>query len=68
MRKATKGSVFVRSERAKGSNSQCLLVDDTLLNVERANAFGWRGILFSDTTQLQLDLSDLFQPSPNLVP
>jgi epoxide hydrolase-like predicted phosphatase len=48
--------------------SQCLLVDDTLLNVERAKAFGWRGILFSDTTQLQRDLSDLFQPSPNLVP
>jgi epoxide hydrolase-like predicted phosphatase len=48
--------------------SECLLVDDTLLNVERARAFGWRGILFSDATQLQRDLNDLFQPIPSRVP
>ena len=48
--------------------SECLLVDDTLLNVKRAKAVGWRGILFSDSTQLQQDLGDLFQPIPNRAP
>jgi glucose-1-phosphatase len=42
--------------------SECLLVDDTLLNVEAAKAVGWRGILFSETSQLQQDLGDLFPP------
>jgi epoxide hydrolase-like predicted phosphatase len=40
--------------------SECVLVDDTVLNVERAKAVGWRGILFGGTAQLQRDLSDLF--------
>jgi glucose-1-phosphatase len=48
--------------------SECVLVDDTLLNVERAKAVGWRGILFSGTAQLQRDLSNLFQPIPNQAP
>src|SRR6266511_3970050 len=48
--------------------SECLLVDDTPLNVERAKAVGWRGVLFSGTAQLQRDLSDLFQPIPNRAP
>ena len=41
--------------------SECLLVDDTLLNVERAKTVGWRGILFTNTAQLQRDVSDLLQ-------
>jgi epoxide hydrolase-like predicted phosphatase len=48
--------------------SECLLVDDTPLNVERAKAVGWRGILFCGTAQLQRDLSDLFEPIPNRAP
>lgn len=68
IREARERSVSVRSKRAKGSNVGVSLVDDTLLNVERAKAVGWRGILFSDSTQLQQDLSDLFQPNPNREP
>ena len=41
--------------------SECLLVDDTPLNIETAKALGWRGILFSSTAQLQRDISDLLQ-------
>jgi epoxide hydrolase-like predicted phosphatase len=39
--------------------SECLLIDDTPLNVTRAKAVGWRALLFSDTAQLQRDLSDI---------
>src|SRR4029077_3849131 len=39
--------------------SECLLVDDTVLNVEGAKAAGWRGILFASAAQLQRDVSDL---------
>jgi glucose-1-phosphatase len=45
---------------------ECLLVDDTQLNVDSAKAVGWRGILFSDTAQLQRDISDLLQAAPAL--
>jgi FMN phosphatase YigB (HAD superfamily) len=41
--------------------SQCLLVDDTPLNVDRAKAAGWQALLFSDAAQLQRDLDDLLQ-------
>ena len=41
--------------------SECLLVDDTPLNIETAKALGWRGILFSSTVQLQRDINDLLQ-------
>jgi epoxide hydrolase-like predicted phosphatase len=41
--------------------SECLLVDDTLLNIERAKALGWRGILFTSKAQLHRDVSDLLQ-------
>ncbi len=40
---------------------ECLLVDDTPLNIETAKALGWRGILFSSTAQLQRDINDLLQ-------
>lgn len=43
--------------------SECLLVDDTLLNVDRAKAAGWRGILFTNAGQLERDVNDLFQTS-----
>jgi len=37
--------------------SECLLVDDTPLNVERAQASGWQGLLFTDAARLQNDLA-----------
>ena len=37
--------------------SECLLIDDTALNVNSARAVGWRALLFSDAAQLQRDLS-----------
>jgi epoxide hydrolase-like predicted phosphatase len=46
--------------------SECLLVDDTLLNVERAKTVGWRAILFTSTAQLQRDVSDLLQAPQNI--
>jgi FMN phosphatase YigB (HAD superfamily) len=36
--------------------SECLLVDDTPLNVERARAAGWRGVLFKDGARLRDEL------------
>lgn len=36
--------------------SECLLVDDTPLNVAQAKAFGWRGVVFTDGDRLQHDL------------
>jgi FMN phosphatase YigB (HAD superfamily) len=41
--------------------SQCLLVDDTPLNVDRAKAAGWQALLFSDAARLKRDLNDLLQ-------
>jgi FMN phosphatase YigB (HAD superfamily) len=39
--------------------SECLLIDDTPLNVNRAEAAGWRALLFNDAAQLQRNLSNL---------
>ena len=39
--------------------SECLLVDDTPLNVDRAKAAGWQALLFRDAAQLKRDLKDL---------
>jgi putative hydrolase of the HAD superfamily len=39
--------------------SECLLVDDTPLNVDRAKAAGWKALLFRDAAQLKRDLNDL---------
>jgi FMN phosphatase YigB (HAD superfamily) len=41
--------------------SQCLLVDDTPLNVDRARAVGWQALLFSDAARLQRDLDTLLE-------
>ena len=46
--------------------SECLLVDDTPLNVERAKTVGWRAISFTSTAQLQRDVSDLLQAPQNI--
>jgi epoxide hydrolase-like predicted phosphatase len=40
---------------------ECLLVDDTPLNIKSAKALGWGGILFTSTAQLQRDVSNLLQ-------
>ena len=40
--------------------SECLLVDDTPLNVERARAVGWRGLLFTNGDRLLREL-EVFQ-------
>jgi HAD superfamily hydrolase (TIGR01509 family) len=39
--------------------AECLLVDDTFLNVNGAKAAGWRAMLFTDAAQLQKDIGDL---------
>jgi FMN phosphatase YigB (HAD superfamily) len=36
--------------------SECLLIDDTPLNVNRARAVGWRALLFADAAKLQHQL------------
>ena len=41
--------------------SECLLIDDTPLNVDKAEAAGWRGLLFKDAADLQQRLSDLMR-------
>jgi putative hydrolase of the HAD superfamily len=41
--------------------SQCLLVDDTLVNVDRAKAAGWRGLLFRDAASLERELPPLLR-------
>jgi FMN phosphatase YigB (HAD superfamily) len=41
--------------------SECLLVDDTALNVDRAEAAGWSGFLFKDTEDLQRCFSDIIR-------
>jgi putative hydrolase of the HAD superfamily len=37
--------------------AECLLVDDTLLNVHGAKAAGWNAVLFTDAGQLQRELN-----------
>jgi len=39
--------------------SQCLLVDDSPLNVDSAKAAGWQALLFRDAAQLERDLNVL---------
>jgi FMN phosphatase YigB (HAD superfamily) len=36
---------------------ECLLIDDSPLNVNGAKAVGWRAVLFSDVEKLQRDIS-----------
>jgi FMN phosphatase YigB (HAD superfamily) len=39
--------------------AECLLVDDTVLNVNGAKTAGWRAVLFTDEAQLQRDIIDV---------
>ena len=39
--------------------SECLLVDDTLMNVNGARAVGWRAIRFTDADSLQRSLAEI---------
>jgi len=39
--------------------SECLLVDDTQLNVDKAEAAGWSGLLFTNTKDLQRRFSEI---------
>lgn len=41
--------------------SECLLIDDTPLNVNRARAAGWQALLFSDADQLRQSISNLLR-------
>jgi epoxide hydrolase-like predicted phosphatase len=41
--------------------SECLLIDDSPLNVSGAKAVGWRALRFSDASKLQQDLSTLIR-------
>lgn len=41
--------------------SECLLVDDSPLNVNGARTVGWRALLFNDVAQLQADVNNLLQ-------
>jgi FMN phosphatase YigB (HAD superfamily) len=39
--------------------AECLLVDDTPLNVDHARAAGWQALLFRDAGQLKCNLTEL---------
>jgi FMN phosphatase YigB (HAD superfamily) len=41
--------------------SECLLIDDTQLNVDKAKMAGWTGLLFKDTEDLQRHVSEIAQ-------
>jgi epoxide hydrolase-like predicted phosphatase len=64
--KPEKEAFWFVANALKVQMSECLLVDDTPLNVERAKAVGWRGILFTSAAQLQRDVSDLLRAPRNV--
>lgn len=41
--------------------SECLLIDDTPLNVNSARGAGWSALLFNDAAQMQRDISNLLE-------
>ena len=49
------------SNALKLCGAECLLIDDSLLNVYGAEAAGWRAMLFTDAAQLQHDVITLLQ-------
>lgn len=57
--KPEKASFSFVANALKMRMSECLLIDDTPLNVNRARAAGWRALLFSDPAKLQRDISIL---------
>lgn len=59
--KPEKASFAFVASALKVRMSECLLIDDTLLNVMGAQAAGWRGLLFNDVTQLRHDIRNLLE-------
>jgi len=57
--KPTKESFLFVANALNIAMSECLLVDDTPLNVDRAKAAGWQALLFRDAAQLKRDLNEL---------
>lgn len=57
--KPEKKSFSFVADALKIRMSECLLIDDTPLNVNRARAAGWHALLFSDADQLRRNISKL---------
>lgn len=57
--KPEKTSFSFVADALKIRMSECLLIDDTALNVNRARAAGWRALLFSDADQLRRNMRNL---------
>jgi putative hydrolase of the HAD superfamily len=59
--KPEKASFSFVASALKIRMSECLLIDDTPLNVMSAQAAGWRGLLFNDATQLRCNIDNLLK-------
>lgn|GEM_PF-764065 len=57
--KPEKASFLFVADALNISMSECLLVDDTPLNVDRGKAVGWQALLFRGAAQLKRDLNNL---------
>jgi FMN phosphatase YigB (HAD superfamily) len=57
--KPTKEAFLLVAKALNIAMSECLLVDDSPLNVDRAKSAGWQALLFRDAAQLERDLNDL---------
>jgi FMN phosphatase YigB (HAD superfamily) len=57
--KPTKECFLLVANALNIAMSECLLVDDSPLNVHCAKAEGWQALLFRDAAQLERDLNDL---------
>jgi FMN phosphatase YigB (HAD superfamily) len=57
--KPERASFLFVADRLNIPMAECLLVDDTPLNVDCAAAAGWRALLFRDAAQLRLELGHL---------
>ena len=54
--KPRRNAFFFVAEALKIHMSECLLIDDTALNVDGARRAGWSGLLFTDAATLRRDL------------
>ena len=59
--KPEKASFSFVASALKIRMAECLLIDDTPLNVNRARAAGWSALLFNDAVQMQRDISNLLE-------
>jgi FMN phosphatase YigB (HAD superfamily) len=57
--KPERASFLFVADRLNIPMAECLLVDDTPLNVDCAAAAGWQALLFRDAAQLRLELGHL---------